>query len=134
MEDGIAAMEESSDRFRDTGKFVGDKTMKVGSETITAPVIVIAAGSRPLVPPIEGLEDIGYLDNVSVLDIEKPPGSLIILGGGYIACEYEHFFSALGTKVTIIGRNPRLLKNEEPEISEIVKRRFSGYVKIHTGF
>ncbi|HUV74637.1 MAG TPA: FAD-dependent oxidoreductase, partial [Anaerolineae bacterium] len=116
----------------DTGEFVGDYRLKVGGETITAPKIVIASGARALVPPVEGLEDAGYIDHVSVLDLESLPESLIIIGGGYIACEYGHFFSALGTKVTILEMMPRLLLGEDAEISEIVERRFSRYVEIHT--
>lgn len=120
--------------YRETGEFIGDYTMKVGKQKITAPKIIIASGSRQLIPSVDGLQKVGYLDNVSVLQIKKPPKSIIIMGGGYIACEYGHFFSAMGTQVTILGRNPRLLKNEDPEISEIVKRRFSKYAKIYTGY
>jgi len=119
--------------FKGTGEFVGDHTMKVNGKQIFAPKIVIAAGSRPHVPSIPGLEGTGFIDNVSALHLKKLPKSIIILGGGYIACEFGHFFSALGVDVTILGRNPRLLKNEEPEISAIVKKRFSRFVKIHTG-
>jgi len=118
--------------YRETGEFTGEHTLIVGDETITAPKIVIASGARPLVPPIEGLREAGYLDNISVLDLARLPKSLVIVGGGYIACEYGHFFSALGTEVTILGRNPRLLKEEEPEISEIVQRHLSKHVRIHT--
>ena len=131
MEVGIEAMEDLR-WYRETGEFTGDYKMKVGEETITAPKIVIASGARPLVPPIEGLEETGYIDNDSALHLEKLPDSLIIIGGGYIACEYGHFFSALGTKVTMLEMMPRLLLGEDPEISEIVERRFSNYVKIHT--
>ncbi|NIN67258.1 MAG: dihydrolipoyl dehydrogenase [Anaerolineae bacterium] len=118
--------------YRETGEFVGDYQLKVGKETITAPKIVIASGARALVPPIEGLVETGYIDHVSVLQLDAPPESLIIIGGGYIACEYGHFFSALGTKVTLLEMMPRLLLGEDPEISEIVKRRFSKYAEIHT--
>ena len=106
--------------------------MAVGKETIAAPKIVIASGARPLVPPIEGLEETGYIDNVSVLNLEKLPESVVIVGGGYIACEYGHFFSALGAKVTVLEMLPRLLLGEDPEISEIFERRFSKYAEIHT--
>jgi mycothione reductase len=131
MEEGVS-MVETLRVYRDTGEFVGDYRLKVGGETITAPKIVIASGARALVPPVEGLEDVGYIDHVSVLDLETLPESLIIIGGGYIACEYGHFFSALGTKVTILEMMPRLLLGEDAEISEIVERRFSRYVEIHT--
>ena len=131
MEEGVS-MVETLTVYRYTGEFVGDYRLKVGGETITAPKIVIASGARALVPPVEGLEDAGYIDHVSVLNLETLPESLIIIGGGYIACEYGHFFSALGTKVTILEMMPRLLLGEDAEISEIVERRFSRYVEIHT--
>jgi len=118
--------------YRDTGEFTGDYEMKVGEETITAPKVVIASGARLLVPPIEGLEETGYIDNASVLHLEQLPESLVIVGGGYIACEYGHFFSALGTRVIMLEMLSRLLLMEEPEISEIFERRFSKYAEIHT--
>jgi mycothione reductase len=67
-----------------------------------------------------------------VLDLEAPPESLVIIGGGYIGCEYGHFFSALGTKVTVLEMMPRLLPNEDPDISQVVGQRFSRYVEMHT--
>jgi dihydrolipoamide dehydrogenase len=120
--------------YKETGEFTGDYTLKVGKKKITAPKIVIASGARILVPPIPGLQETGYMDNISVFHLKKQPKSMILLGGGYISCEFGHFFSALGTNVTIIGRNPRLLKREEPEISDIVLRRFSRYTNIYTNY
>jgi dihydrolipoamide dehydrogenase len=133
MERGV----EGSDSLiwhKDTGEFIGDYTLKVGNNKITAPKIVIASGARQIIPNIPGLKETGYIDNISVFNLKKQPKSIILLGGGYISCEFGHFFSALGTKVTIVGRNPRLLKNEEPEISQIVKKRFSKYASIYTGY
>jgi mycothione reductase len=118
--------------YQDTVEFVGDYKLKADEETITAPKIVIASGARPVVPPLEGLAETGYIDNVSVLELKELPESLIIIGGGYIACEYGHFFSALGTKVTILEMLPRLLVAEDPDISTIVESRFSRYVDIRT--
>lgn len=120
--------------YKETGEFVGDYQLKVGKETITAPTIVIASGARQMIPPLPGLKETGYIDNISVFHLKKQPKNLIILGGGYIACEFGHFFSAIGTNVTVLGRNPRLLKHEEPEISNVVLRRFSKYAEIYTGY
>jgi mycothione reductase len=131
LEMSVAAVENLK-WYRDRGEFVGDYKLRAGKQTMTAPKIVIASGARPLVPPIEGLDDAGYIDNVSVLELEELPSSLIIIGGGYIACEYGHFFSALGTKVTILEMLPRLLVAEEPEVSTIVESRFSKSAEIHT--
>jgi mycothione reductase len=133
MERGIKRSENLR-LYRETAEFVGDHELKVGEETIKAPKIVIATGARALVPPIEGLKETGYLDHVSLLELETPPQSLVIIGGGYIACEYGHFFSALGTEVTIVEMAPRLLPREDPEVSAVVKRRFSRYAEIHTGY
>ena len=93
---------------------------------------MIATGARALVPPIPGLKAAGYLDNVTLLNLEKPPRSLIIIGAGLVACEYGHFFSAMGTKVTILGRSPRILKNEDPEVSRIVNEVLTKFMKIFT--
>jgi dihydrolipoamide dehydrogenase len=130
MEQGVS-MVDALTLYRDTAEFVGDYQLRVGEEAITAPRIVIASGARALVPPIEGLQETEYIDHVSVLDLESLPQSLIIIGGGYIACEYGHFFSALGTEVTILEMMPRLLLGEDPEISETVRRRFARHVDVY---
>lgn len=67
-----------------------------------------------------------------MLDLEEKPESLIIIGGGYIAAEYAHFFSAMGTRVTLIQRAERLVKEEEPEISDLLKKKMEGRMEIHT--
>jgi len=130
METGIGGAD-MIDWYRTTGEFVGDHTMKVGDELIHSENIIIASGSRLLVPPIEGIEDVGYLDNISALALGELPKSLIVVGGGYIAAEFGHFFSAMGTRVTMLGRNPRLLKTTEPEVSEIFRKVFSRFVDVH---
>jgi mycothione reductase len=129
MEEGVKADTELG-YYPVTSRFVGMKTMEVGSEQITAPKIMISAGVRTYVPPIPGLKGAGYLKSETVFDIDSPPQRLIILGGGYKACEFAHFFSAFGTQVTIIGHNPMLLPKEEPEVSELEREKMSEYVDI----
>jgi len=124
--------EEGFTWFDQTGEFVSDYTIKTGDREITAPKILIASGARALIPPLPGLEEAGYLDNVSIFRLEVLPKSLIILGGGYIACEFGHFFSALGTEVTILGRNPLLLKSEDEEISQTAGLAMSEYMNLFT--
>src|SRR5690606_36486242 len=99
--------------YQERAEFIEEYVLKAGSRTLAAHQFVIASGARSSVPPIPGLEDSGYLDNISLLDLKKPPQSLIIIGGGYIGCEYGHFFSAMRTEVTILGRGPRLLGGED---------------------
>jgi len=133
MEHGVEQSEQI-EFFNMDGAFVSDYTVKVGKERISADTIIIASGARPLIPPIEGLEKVGYLTSATLFDIKEPPESLVIVGGGYIAAEFAHFFSAIGTKVTILGRNPRLLPQEEPEISELLREKMSRYCQVHTGY
>jgi mycothione reductase len=66
------------------------------------------------------------------LELEKPPNNIIIVGGGYIGVEYGHFFSGIGTKTTIIQRSPRILPEEEPEISDLLKRELEKRMEIFT--
>ena len=112
--------------------FTGDYTLEVSGRRIKGKKIFIASGARPLIPPIRGLENVPYLTNESVLELEKRPESLILIGGGYIAVEYAHFFSALGTKVTVIERSNRLLASEEPEVSGLLKKEMGKRMEIHT--
>ncbi|TFF95189.1 dihydrolipoyl dehydrogenase [Candidatus Thorarchaeota archaeon] len=125
---------EGYDWYHVTGEFVDDHVMKVGDEKITAPIIVLAAGSRPLIPPIDGVEDVDYLTNKTVLELEKRPKSMIIVGGGYIAAELGHFFSAVGTDVTIIGRNPFLVKREDEDVSQLLKEELSKRMEVLTNW
>jgi dihydrolipoamide dehydrogenase len=118
--------------YKETGEFISDYTLKVGNETIKAEKIFIVSGARPEIPPIKGIQDVHYLTSDTVLQLEKPPNSMTIIGGGYIAAEYGHFFSIIGTKVTIIQRNPRLVPDEEPEISELLKEELSKRLEIYT--
>ncbi len=125
MEEGIGSAKNLT-WLKEMGEFVGDHTLKAGNETITAPKIVIATGARPHIPNIEGLKETGFIDNISLFDMKRLPESLAIIGAGYIGCEFGHVFSAMGTEVTLIGRHPLMLKNEDPEISSIVTRVMSG--------
>ena len=81
---------------------------------------------------ISGLEQVGYLLEDDALHLMKKPKSIIIIGGGYIAAEFGHFFSAVGVDVTILGRNPLLVKNEDEDISEILREELSKRMKVLT--
>ena len=106
--------------------------MEVGDEVISAPNVIIASGARPRIPPIEGLDEVSYLTNENVLDLRERPESLTIIGGGYISVEYAHFFSAMGTRVTIMQRNDRLVPDEEPEVSELLEKKLSERMDVYT--
>jgi len=121
------------DYYREAAEFTGPYQLKVGKETIQGKTILLCLGSKPLVPPIRGLEEAGYHTSDTVLGMDQLPPSLAVLGGGYIAAEYGHFFSAMGSEVTILGRNPQFLPHEEPEVSRLAKQELSKHMTILTG-
>jgi len=120
--------------LKETGEFISDYTMQVGQRKITAKTIFIVSGARHAMPPIKGLDQVPYLTSDTVLDLKTLPKSIIIVGGGYIGMEYGHFFNDMGTKTTIVQRPNRLLPDEEPEISELLKNEMQKQMEIFTGF
>ncbi|UCG10705.1 MAG: dihydrolipoyl dehydrogenase [Dehalococcoidia bacterium] len=120
------------DFYEGEGYFVDDYLLEVNGKRFKGKRIFIASGSRPFIPPIKGLENVDYLTNESVLELKDRPDSLIIIGGGYIAVEYGHFFAAMGTKVTILEMADRLVLSEEVEISNLLKGELSKRMGVHT--
>ncbi len=110
-------------------RFVGQKVISTGDETITADRILIATGTRPGIPKIAGLEDGTYITSDEALRLARQPKVLTIMGGGYIAAELAHFFGSLGTKINIIQRRNVLLPDEDEEVSakftEIFSRKYN---------
>jgi mycothione reductase len=131
MRQGIAEAE-NLDFYEGEGQFVDDYTIEVNGETIKGDKVFIASGSRPLIPPIKGLDGVDYLTNETALQLKERPESLIIIGGGYIAVEYGHFFAAVGTKVTMLEMADRLVLAEEPEISKLLKKELSQRMDVNT--
>ncbi len=103
--------------FKGTGKFVNEKEVQVGGETISAGTIFITTGASPFVPSIKGLDKVGYLTYKTILDLEELPGSIIIMGGGFIGVEYASAFNAFGSKVTLIQRSDKLIGKSDGDIS-----------------
>lgn len=99
-------------------------TTPAGVKTITTRAIVIAAGARPFVPPIPGVDTIGYLTSDTVWALRTLPKRLLVLGGGPIGSELAQAFARLGSKVTQVEMLPRLLVREDPEVSEAVMAKF----------
>ncbi len=95
-----------------------------GRQTLTTRGIVIAAGARPFVPPIPGIEDTGVLTSDTVWNLRTLPKRLVVLGGGPIGCELTQCFARLGSQVTQVEMLPRLMVREDPEISEMVLQKF----------
>ncbi|MBN2199914.1 MAG: FAD-dependent oxidoreductase [Candidatus Aminicenantes bacterium] len=120
--------------FNGEGAFTAPMRMRVKmnggsgfSEEFEGRRFVLASGARSIVPPIEGLDGTDFLTTENFFGDkfpERPWTSLILIGGGIVAAEFAHIFSALGTKVTIVEMLPRLLAAEEPEVSALVERVF----------
>ncbi|MGE0600578.1 MAG: NAD(P)/FAD-dependent oxidoreductase [Dehalococcoidia bacterium] len=104
--------------FRSRARFLSPFELQVGDEHVAARHVVIAAGSRPRVIKVEGIEETPYVTSDDAMRLSEQPGSLIIVGGGAVAVELAHFFGALGTAVTLIARGDRLLSGADREISE----------------
>ncbi len=120
------------DYYPAVATFVAPYTFVVGEETLTAPLILLCTGSRPRIPAITGLDAAGYLTSDTLLHLTRLPRSIAIIGGGYIAAEYGHFLAAMGSTITILGRNPQFLKDEEPEVSALAKRELQRHMTILT--
>ena len=120
------------DYYRAIAEFVAPYTLRVGDDTITSKMMFLCTGSKPIIPPIDGLEKVAYHTSDTILRISRLPESIAIVGGGYIAAEYGHFLSAMGSKVTVIGRNPQFLPEEEPEVSALAKRELGRHMTIIT--
>ena len=146
MERMRAIVKRSHDRIRESlekakdidfypgeARFTGDHTLEVNGASFKGEAIFLVSGARPFIPPIQGIEQVPFLTNESALQLRDLPASMIIVGGGYIAVEFAHFFEAMGTEVTIIQKNQRLVPDEEPEISELLRQSLSRRMTVHTG-
>ncbi len=120
------------DFFAGEAQFTGDYTLGVNLKTIKGKTIFLASGARPLIPPIKGIEGIEFLTNESALQLTEKPESMVIIGGGFIAVEFAHFFEAMGTKVTIIQMDGRLVPEEEPEVCDLLLKSLSLRMTVHT--
>jgi pyruvate/2-oxoglutarate dehydrogenase complex dihydrolipoamide dehydrogenase (E3) component len=108
--------------IREFGRFVDRDTVEAGRWRIKARRVVIATGSRPLVPPIPGLEDVPYLTNETVFDLMERPDHLIVIGGGPIGMEMAQAHRRLGSRVTVI-EGGRALGKDDPEMAAVVLAR-----------
>ena len=132
----VERFERTGGRFvRGTGHFEAPNRVAVGDRVFTArKAVVINTGTEPLVPAVDGLDDVRYWTNRDVARITQPPESIVIFGGGPVACETAQVLSRFGSQVTIVNLGMRLLPREEPESSAIVTDVFRREgVDVHTG-
>ncbi|MBW8060757.1 MAG: dihydrolipoamide dehydrogenase [Solirubrobacterales bacterium] len=112
------------DLIEDEGRFVGGRRFRVGGVELEADRIFLNAGTRDAIPPIEGLDEVPHLTSRSMLELRELPEQLIVVGGGYIGCEFGQMLARFGSQVTVVQRDERLLPREEPELSAIVRDAF----------
>ena len=98
--------------------------VQVGKRSLTTRTIVVAAGGRPFVPPIPGIEDIDYLTSENLWELRELPERLVVLGGGPIGCELAQAFARFGARVVQVEMLPRILIREDPDVSELITARF----------
>ncbi|GAB4555696.1 MAG: FAD-containing oxidoreductase [Anaerolineae bacterium] len=103
--------------YRHYASFVGPQQVQVGDEVIESERIYINTGGRAFVPPIEGLENVPFLDNLSILELKEIPQHLIVIGGGYIGMEYGQAFRRFGSQVTMIDRGKQIMGREDADIA-----------------
>lgn len=107
--------------IRAAARFTGPKTVEAGGMTIIARRFVVATGSRPAVPPIEGLDGVAFLTNETVFDLRECPRHLAVIGGGPVGLEIAQAWRRLGAEVTIFEQD-RILAGEDPEMADVVRR------------
>jgi pyruvate/2-oxoglutarate dehydrogenase complex dihydrolipoamide dehydrogenase (E3) component len=102
------------------GRFVAEKKVAVNASELTADRIFINVGARAVIPPIPGLDDVPYLTNSSMMDVDFLPAHLIILGGSYVGLEFAQAYRRFGSEVTVVEAAPRLIAREDEDVSQAV--------------
>ena len=131
LQNGIKSLMKQNkiDVFDGMGTVKEDKTVTIasasGSETIQADNVMLANGSKPLVPGLPGIDEIDYYTSDTIFDIEEVPGHLVIMGGGVIGLEIACIFNSLDTEVEIVEMADRIIPTEDPDASDYLKRELS---------
>jgi pyruvate/2-oxoglutarate dehydrogenase complex dihydrolipoamide dehydrogenase (E3) component len=107
--------------FQGSAQFEGPKEVRVGAKLLSAPRIFINVGERAIVPDLPGVNEIPYLTNSSMLELERVPEHLVVIGGGYIGLEFAQMYRRFGAEVTVVEMGPRLAGREDPDVSDAVR-------------
>jgi pyruvate/2-oxoglutarate dehydrogenase complex dihydrolipoamide dehydrogenase (E3) component len=115
-------------------RFEAPDRVRVGDEQLTAARVFVNVGGRPLVPDLPGVDQVPFLTNRTMLELDRVPEHLVVVGGSYVGLEFAQMHRRFGAKVTIVERQPRLIGREDPDISEAVREILAGEgIAIRTG-
>ncbi|HET6229919.1 MAG TPA: mercuric reductase [Longimicrobiaceae bacterium] len=124
VEKSIAGAGERLTLVRAHARFTGERQVEMGGATYRAETVIVNTGARPAVPPLDGLDGVPWLDNRRVMELTELPVHLLVLGGGYVGCEFAQMFRRFGSRVTIVGSAAHLLDREDADVSEAVQDAF----------
>jgi pyruvate/2-oxoglutarate dehydrogenase complex dihydrolipoamide dehydrogenase (E3) component len=115
-------------------RFVAAHRVSVNGEELESEHIFVDTGTRPVIPPIKGLDQVPYLDNATIMELTELPPHLLVLGGGYIGLEFGQMFARFGSRVTVIEQDNQILAREDPEIvAELQKALEAEGIEFLTG-
>jgi pyruvate/2-oxoglutarate dehydrogenase complex dihydrolipoamide dehydrogenase (E3) component len=124
---------DSLDFYPTQARFVGPRRLQVDDAELEADRIFLVTGLRTTIPPIDGLDDVPYYTSRTLLELTLLPEHLIVVGGGYIGCEFAQMFRRFGSRVSVVQRADRLLPAEDPDISAAVADGFAADgIDVHT--
>ena len=107
--------------YRGHARFVGKTELEVQSERLSADRIFLNVGGRPLIPKMPGIDDVPYLTNVTIMDLDAMPEHLIVVGGSYVGLEFAQMFRRFGSRVTVVEMGPRLVGREDEDVSRAIE-------------
>lgn len=108
--------------YRAHGRFAGPHTVRAGDDILESDRIFIDTGTRPGIPPLDGLDGVPYLTNASIMELSAVPEHLLIVGGGYVGLEFGQMFRRFGSAVTVVHRLPLLLAREDDEVADELRK------------
>jgi pyruvate/2-oxoglutarate dehydrogenase complex dihydrolipoamide dehydrogenase (E3) component len=115
-------------------RFEAPDVIRVGDQQLRAPRIFINVGGRASIPPLPGVDRVRHLDNSSLLALDRLPAHLVVVGGSYVGLEFAQMYRRFGAQVTVVEMKPRLIANEDDEVSEAIRGILEGEgIAVHTG-
>ena len=106
--------------IRGHARFESANTVRVGNEVLSAPRIFINVGGRAHVPDMPGVDEVPYLTNSSMLELDSVPGHLVVVGGSYVGLEFAQMFRRFGAQVTVVEQGERLVGREDEDVSQAI--------------